>query len=297
VYTKYNDFGEPSLAQAIFDGENWNPELLVGGENRITPEGSKDIDAARPRVAYFGFNRGSAVQRRLAVRLVDFPSSERVVPNLYTDGSRLTFDGTSFVPNEPALLSTAVVPSGLRQIFYYDFQQNDLRQITFNNSYKLQSPETWSSPEFGGETLFIIAERSRPPGGEMEALARVYGRARDSEDWIVYTAIRSPDPEKPYVAAPYPFVYDGATYVSFRTQRWAGSDQAADIWVVNLSVDPQDRVFRMVSTPGNGRRYDHEVFIIDTGPVVYYTEQPPDGRQRVRRCLSGIGPLQQASLD
>jgi len=277
LYTRFNEAGEPSLAQAEFDGTEWIPELLSSGENRITPEGSKDLDDSSPRVAYFGFTQGGGY-RQLGVRIINLAFTERVAP--------IEFDAASFMPEESALLTTAVTEAGLRQIFYYDYDQDLVTQITNDPSAKLKSPEPWSAPEVGGDTLFAMGVRNQAG----ESLTRVYYRDEQAA-WRIMMEIRSPDRVKPHVSTPIPFVYQGVSYIVFRTQVNPDQRYASDIWVVNAAKNPQNRVYRKLNVDAEASRYDQEVHITDIGPVVYYTEIA-NGQQRVRLCRTGIEPGQ-----
>jgi len=277
LYTRFNEANEPSLAQAEFDGTEWLPELLAAGQNRITPEGSKDLDDNSPRVAYFGFAQGGS-NRQLGVRIINLPFTERIAP--------IEIDAASFMPNESALLTTAVTQGGLRQVFYYDYDQDLITQITNDPSAKLKSPEPWSAPEIGGNTLFAMGVRNQAG----ESLARVYYRD-EQEVWRIMMEIRSPDRVKPYISTPVPFVYEGVSYIVFRTQVNPEQRLASDIWVVNAAKNPQNRVYRKINADADTSRYDQEVYITDSGPVVYYTEIA-DGQQRIRLCRTGILPQQ-----
>lgn len=280
LYVKYNSQGETNLAQAVFDGVEWTTELLVDGNNRITPEGSKDLDDLTPRMAYFGFplNEQGIPVRRLGVRIVDWAFTERFVADA-------EIDGASFLPNESALLVTSLSADGLRQVFYYDYDGDVLTQITSDLSLKTQSPEPWSAPELNGETLFAIGVKQffRKP------IVRVYGRDQAGV-WKPFFEFRSPDSAKPFITAPVPFVYEGMSYITFRTQVTPGQDLDSDIWVVNGARTASTRVFRKVSGDDITSRYDQEFYITESGPVIYYTELLEDGLQRIRRCKTGIEP-------
>jgi hypothetical protein len=281
VYTKFNSVGDASLAQAVFDGTQWIPELLGGGENRITPEGSKDLGDLSPRIAYYGFARDEVTgqtQRRLGVRIIDLAFTERV--------SEVPFDGASFLPEESAMLATSVPEGGVRQVFLFDYDVETIQQITSDPTVKLQSPEPWSAPEIGGETLFTIGARS-----ETETFARVY--RRDAQGiWRIFTEIRSPDRVKPFLNTPVPFVYEGVSYLAFRAQINPGQNLGSDIWIVNVAPSPAQRLYRRISRDESATRYDQEVYVTDSGPIVYYTEVLENGIQQIRRCRTGITPGQ-----
>jgi len=271
LYTKYNENSEMSIAQLIFDGIDWTPVPLERAQNRITPEGSKVPDDPYPRMAYFSANR-----EQLAVRLVDVAFSERI--------ANRALNGANFMPDEPAMLATSEVQSGERQVFYWDYVRNVTTQITDDVAAKLRSPEPWAAPELAGETLFAVLVRLN---GEL--FVRLY--RRDTPDrWLTYAEIRSPDPEKPYLRSPRPFVFEGTSYLVFRTQREPGVDIGSDVWVVNAAPDPGARVYRRINAEGNARRADQEAFITSSGPVVYYSEINAGSSKLIRRCRTGILP-------
>jgi len=271
LYTKLNVFAERSIAQLIFDGAGWLPMPMERAQNRITPEGSKIIDDAYPRMAYFGANR-----EQLAVRFIDLPFTERIANRV--------LNGSNFMPDEAAMLATSEVGDGDRQVFYWDYLVNEITQITDDRAVKLRSPEPWVAPELSGETVFAVLVRR-----DGELFIRMYNRDAEQR-WIPYAEVRTPDPAKPYLRSPRPFVFEGVSYLLFRTQRVPGDDVGSDVWIVNADPDPSRRVYRRVNEAGEARRADPEAFITETGPVVYYTELTAGSTKRTRRCRTGILP-------
>jgi hypothetical protein len=269
LYTKFNAAGEKSLAQLVYDGANWLPRPLNRAQNRITPEGSKDADDPLPRMAYFSANR-----ELLGVRAIDSARTERIADRL--------LNGSNFMPGEPAILATSVADDGVRQVYYYDYVANVTTQITFDGAPKIRSPEPWAAPELNGETLFTVATRRNG-----EVFARVYSRAPD-DTWSTFAEVFSPDPEKPFIRSPRPFVYRGVSYLLLRTQRDPGDDIGNDLWIVNADPDPAARVYRRVNAPGEVRRADQEAFVTASGPVVYYSEFVAGAIKVTRRCRTGI---------
>jgi hypothetical protein len=273
LYTRYDETGSPALAQLVFDGAGWLPLPLERATARITPEGSKVADDPFPRMAYFG-----AARERLAVRLIDVAQSERVA------GREL--QGANFVPGEPAMLATAAVgEEGERQVFRWDYRDNTITQVTGDTAVKLRSPEPWAAPELDGETAFAVLARL---GGQL--FVRLYARNAEGA-FEVYADVFSPDAAKPYLRSPRPFVYDGVSYLVFRTQPAPGEDLANDIWVVNADPDPAQRLYRRLNVDGDVRRADQEPVITASGPVVYYSELVSGAPKRTRRCRTGIAPV------
>ena len=132
-----------------------------------------------------------------------------------------------------------------------------------------------------------------------ELFIRMYNRDAQQR-WIPYAEVRTPDPTKPYLRSPRPFVFEGVSHLVFRTQRVPGDDVGSDVWIVNADPDPSRRVYRRFNEAGEARRADPEAFITETGPVLYYTELTAGSTKLARRCCTGILPgegLKQAMAD
>lgn len=280
LYSKYNENQEPSLARAQFDGQDWVTELLPTGQNRFTPEGSKDVDDESPRAAYYGFIGGGA-EVRLAIRIIDLAFTERVAPVRTRSGN--------FVPDESAFVTTADAPPGPQQIYLFDYDVDLLDQITFDNGSKQQSPEVWYAPEFGNDLAMVVVAQF-PVGG----VARIYRRTNpeDNLTWVRMVDIRSPNPDKPFVGAARPFVWEGKSYIVFLAEPMPGATgPGGEVWIAALSRNPMTRFYRKVSEDddGNQVRFDPESFITTNGPIIYYS-QATGGIIVQRRAQTGITP-------
>jgi len=280
LYSKYNENMEPSLARARFDGQDWVTELLSSGQNRFTPEGSKDVDDDAPRAAYFGLVAGGA-DVRLAVRILDLWFTERLAP--------MRTRGGNFLPDESAFLTTGDQGEGPQQVFLFDYDVDKLDQITFDFGSKEQSPEPWYAPELGGGLVMLVVARL-----QNEAVARVYRRPdpADNLTWQRMVDIRSPNPDKPFVGAARPFVWEGRSYIVFLAEPTADmTGPGGEVWIAGLTRNPFTRFYRKVSEDddGNQVRFDPETFITTNGPIIYYS-QATGGVIVQRRAQTGITP-------
>jgi hypothetical protein len=280
LYTKFNENSELSIAQAVFDGGGWITGILPNGRNRFTPEGSKDPDDTEPRVAYFAFVNSPTPEVRLAIRLIDYPLTERVAP------SRI--GGATFIPGEAAILGTLLATDGYQQVVHWDYGAESLEQITFDYGAKQQTPEAWRAPELGNEPAFAVPVQFSTSG-----VGRVYAREIGTDGlptWVQYMQFASPDPSKPFMGATRPFVYLGKSYICFKVQPTRGSNLGSDFYITDLEPDPTLRLMRKVSSDETIYRYDQEFYLTTHGPVIYYSEVTPAGINIIHRVQTGIMP-------
>lgn len=280
VYTKYDDQDRVAVAYAAFDGANWVPQIMVNGQNRFTPKGSRFPDDVRAKVAYFGYVPGpEGVELRLAVRLLDLAFTERVSSQLLRGGN--------FLPGESAFITTArAAPGEAYQVYLWDYDVDVLQPITFDPGSKRQSPELWFAPDFGGDLVFS-ANVSLGTFG----VGRIYRRVDplDNFTWVLEVEIESPDPAKPYVGSPRPFVFEGKSYIVFMAESDPFATDEADIWIADLDPDPLTRFYRKVSGDEPGIRFDPETFVTNNGPIIYYS-QPGGSILNLRRAQTGLVP-------
>lgn len=280
LYTKANANLEPSLARATFDGVDWVPELLASGQNRLSPEGSKNPDDTFPLVAYIGFVPGpDGLERRLGVRLIDIAATERITP--------ATAGGGNFVPGDSAFITLAASQSGLQQVFMFDYDVELFEQITQDSGGKLQAPDIWRAPEFADELMFAVIV-----GFSGTRTARIYRENPDMNGdptWTLHAVIRSPNQAKPFVGSARSFVHAGKSYIALKAMVAAGSNADAEIWIVDIEREPVLRFARQISSGAPGSfNHDPEPFMTTLGPIVYYSEVTPEGISVLHRAATGL---------
>jgi hypothetical protein len=284
VYTKYDDQSRVSAAYATFDGTNWAPQIMVNGQNRFTPKGSRFANDPSAAAAYFAFvSTPEGPDPRLALRTLGMPETEII--------SRIILRGGNFLPGESAYMSiTRRSASQLYQVFVWDYAAPVIRQVTFDTGSKSQSPELWFAPDLGDDMVFttnVILENF--------SVARVYRRQDplNNFNWALEVEIESPDPAKPYVGSPRPFVFEGKSYIVFMAEVDPTTTGEADIWIADLNPDPLARFYRKVSIDdGPLARFDPETYVTNNGPIIYYSRfnEPGGGILTLRRAQTGLIP-------
>jgi hypothetical protein len=282
VYTKYDAEQRVSVAYATFDGSTWVPQIMVNAQNRFTPKGSRFANDVSAAAAYFAFvSTPDGLDLRLAVRSLDLPSTEKVGAQLLRGGN--------FLPGGSAFISTSRAAAGkLYQVYVWDYDVRELRQITFDSGSKFQSPELWFAPDLGGDMVFATNVVHETFG-----VARIYRRLDplDNFNWALEVEIESPDPTKPFIGSPRPFVFEGKSYIVFMTEAAPGFTGEADIWIADLNPDPLTRFYRKVSNDEPRVRFDPETFVTNNGPIIYYSRSQPGSQiLNLRRAQTGLVP-------
>ncbi len=105
--------------------------------------------------------------------------------------------------------------------------------------------------------------------------------------WRKVDSIRIPTNRKE-IFSPEPFWWNGRTYIFLVARPRAGQPASLydQVWIVGLANDA--RLFREISSPVPMRRTDPEVFYTTTEPVIYYTENRPNGIKVVHKCSTGL---------
>lgn len=280
LYTKFDDQNRQAVAQATFDGSVWVPEILVNGQNRFTPKGSRFPTDNRAKAAYFGFVQGPmGTELRLAARILGLPFTERV--------STQQLRGGNFLPDESAFVTTARSAVGEPyQAYMWDYDVDVLQPVTFDSGSKRQSPEVWFAPDFNDDMVFVTNVNLGTFGA-----ARVYRRVDplDNFNWVQEVEIESPNPAKPFVGSPRPFVFEGKSYIVFMAEVDPITTDDADVWIADLDPDPLTRFYRKVSNDEPGVRLDPETFVTTNGPIIYYSK-PSGNILTLRRAQTGLVP-------
>lgn len=257
VYTKFLPNRPRTLLNARLaiakqrpDG-TWDTRLLQPDLARNAPYASTDVGDPAPRISYVDTLNNHYWME------VDNPAAEELVP-----GMPHTPKSARFVQGSRALVFAAAV-QGVQQVFGYDLDTKELRQLTFDDGDKdLETvPWMWAAPEFNGQfVLMTVVNRNQ---------LRFYRRQRQADGslpWLPFA--QRVFPEGTTVWSPEPFVYQGRSY-AFTGLAVAPNDYSSEIWFVN--ADEAQPFMRRLDDPTLLKgRMDPEIFVTELGPFVYY---------------------------
>jgi len=257
AYTKVGGQGARYIAAAGQDEKGaWQAVVLPDGRNRWRPFGTPPSNTDPARINYL-YQRPQG-DKVLAWRDVDNSYSEQVFEG-DTEGARWVEGLREFI--------TTTVIDGVRQVVLINAVNGAATQLTFDPTSKFV-PFMWFAPEYG-ELVFMAMVDTTSVG----IFRNVGGQWKQVYNFTLPTA-------KPYFHSPEPFVYNGRSYiltVAAEQLSRVGNFIAqpvgpTEIWVAG--IDPTNPFFRRVDEPtGNQTRLDPEFFIIESGPVIYYTEK------------------------
>lgn len=231
----------------------WTSSLLGDGLDRFSPVGSPPGTDGPARAVYNAALGETFVQE---YRDVLHRQSRELVRLPVSRGGR-------WVEGRDLIVTSALV-NGVRQIIVQDVTTGERTPVSSGSTQDKVLPFGWYAPELG--TTLISAK--------LGARRVIIYRETDGgwEPWYLFSLPSS----RPYVHSPEPFVYEGKSYLAVV----AADDDAGpggqpsgptDIWIAG--IDPEAPFFRQVSTTEQeGNRTDPEPFVLDSGPVIYYTQ-------------------------
>ncbi len=254
-------------------GGFWTPSLLGNGANRWRPmcTGPDTLDEAK--VIYI--NQITPDQRALSWRILNSPDTERSFTTVGDVGGR-------WVPKQHAFVAPNNV-GGFKQLFWVDIDTEQVSQITSDNSDKFAAIP-WFAPEYN-DILISAAVNFDSIG----IFRRISGQ------WTIIHTIKIPT-NFLYISSPEPFVHNGKSYIAVVATESLGSDPLpyfpagpGEIWIAN--INPAKPFFRRIDRGEDGVfRSEPEPFMLNTGPVVYFTEHDPiTGYAVVRVADTGLG--------
>ena len=255
VYNKTIN-GIRTLAKAVEVAPNiWETSLLENGEDRWKANGSPEETTDAARIVY-SYKR-PAGDTVVGWRDLDDPASEQIA-NVISHGGR-------FFGAEPAVIVTDKDQYHVTQIYHVPFATGIPEQVSFG-PYNKANAFVWFAPEY--EQYLIVAMV------RFTELA-IYGRVGGAWRRITQFAIPS---AKPLLSSPEAFVANGKSYIAVVTCDELGAGGFAgqpvgpsEIWLAG--IDPDAPFFRRIDDPSyEAQRSEPEPFLLDSGPVVYYTE-------------------------
>jgi hypothetical protein len=289
------------LAHAQETGDGWAAELLESGVDRYPPMGSQDPCDPIPWILY---NYETNGERLIASRRLDDPMTERCVTDVTARGARYVKgppDATE--PWADRFFITTVIVDGVRQAARADRVINEfgeetieLTQLTFDEGDKRDGAFMWWAPEF--ETYVLMVNVAN------EAI----GLYRQEGDEMVryYTIDNLP---QRYLFSAEPFTYqtlhgEWRSYISMSTaDQVSGGGQCQSECqplgpgdVVLVGINPKRPFCRVVSDSTPAQRIDPEVYVAESGPIVYYNRVdivdgvPLTYPSAPYRAVSGLSP-------
>jgi hypothetical protein len=225
-----------------------SPDLALNG-----PYGSETTDDPAPRISY-----NDALGNRYW-REIDRPETEDVLPGLPQE----QFPVARFVRGARAALYPLAV-EGIDQVFHYDLDTRVLQQVTFGNGGKEQ-PWMWPAPELGGEMVMMATVGKANLVVYRKGINPTYPNA-----WAPWQTIAAPLGGRFFSTEP--FVYDGKSYALMMV---IVGDYPTSIWLAGF--DPDAPLLRRLTPEAPDRaRADPEIYITDSGPVVFFGRYNPN---------------------
>jgi hypothetical protein len=225
----------------------WTRRTLEPDRALNGPYGSESTNDPAPHISY-----NDALGNRYW-RELDRPETEEALPGL----PQAQFPVARFARGERAAVYPVNV-DGTDQVFRYDLDTKAFEQLTFGIGVKEQ-PWMWQAPEFGGESVLMATV-----GKSRLVLYRKGQDPAEPSAWKAWQTIQAPLDGRFYSTEP--FVYAGKSYVVMMI---IVGDYPNSIWVANF--DPVAPLLRRVTPESPDRaRADPEIFITDTGPVVFF---------------------------
>ncbi len=292
TYTRWADgtANEPqnrSLGLARFEQGAWSAGSVVGTQFRQNPGGSLDVGDTAPTVIYTNTARDTLYWRQVGGAV----QGENVIPLDYPPKSSIT---RRFIPGTKSILLTGPAPrdgSGnvYRQVFIYNMDTNELRQLTFDPIDK-NSGFMWRAPEFGNRWTFFTVVNNTD--------IRIYRKLGDDDgaaDWELIKTVSSGD-DMPFVGSPEYFTHNGKSWIYF----WLSEDQSrstARSRIAMTGIEPAVPSLTLLATDTDGiarSRRDPEHYITAQGPYLYYIRMRVDSRlskyEGIHRVDTGLGP-------
>lgn len=273
VFTKIIQ-GVYRLAVAKYIKGAWATQLLLKGQYRLAPGGSKDLNDPMPRIVYVIYSPDEVGPRW---RKLNDPRSELRVPN---DPSHPFF--STLVEGSDTLLFVGSNQNGVTQCSYYDMSTQIITPISFDAGNKKYG-FMWRSPEFDNDWVAFCSKDT--------AFADELGVYRNfNNTWTKILALAPPS--RKYFYSAEKFVYNGKSYIFFVTVDATPTlhEGDGDVWIAG--IDPENPFYRQVSSSVPMMRRDPEVFITSQGPFIYYTEITKDHQGITHRCATGLGQPQ-----
>lgn len=254
----------------------WEPQLLERGEDRFRANGTPEGFTGVARMVY---NRDTP-EGETVVSWRDWNDPDSEV------SAQVIAQGGRFLGDEPFVLTLLPDADDNVQIYLIDVMTGEGEAITSGPPTKL-NPFVWFAPEFDDWTIVVMLSFT-----ELGVYRRVAGRL-----WGLYNRLRIPS-DKPLLSSPEAFVHNGTSYLSVVTADELGTGGVfpgqplgpSEIWIAG--IDPDEPFFRRIDDPANvTQKAEPEPYLLESGPVVYYSETLEGSTiRRLRVADTGLGP-------
>lgn len=264
VHTKYKGRHTDGNSRIAYATENpdgtWNSTFLGPDLVRKAPYGSAVMNDPAPRISYVD-NREVHYWRELWDPTTEKPISD------FPDSNYPVRHVACSVPNVPGARAVLypVTVNGVDQVFYRDFDTNVSQQLTFDAGIKYEV-WMWCAPELNNELVFFtLVDQTE---------LRVYRNLLQPDGTRKWTPTFSQKaPTGNQIFSPEPFTWNGKSFI-FMAQTVKPNKFRSEIWIAN--IDAAAPIFKRITpTEPLRTRTDPEVFMSDSGPLIYYNKLTP----------------------
>ncbi|MEO0974281.1 MAG: PQQ-binding-like beta-propeller repeat protein, partial [Pseudomonadota bacterium] len=196
-------------------------------------------------------------------------------------------EGGRFLGTEPSVLTLTRDANNFTQILLIDIETGDGEIITDTPTNKI-NPFIWFAPEFNDLAFVVMLDFT-----DLAVYRRVDGV------WTEYNRFVIPAQDKPLLSSPEAFSHNGRSYITVVAAETLGQSDTfpgqpvgpSEIWLAG--IDPANPFFRRIDDPTSPeQRSEPEPYMLDSGPVAYYTEKNSSFpfNRILRRADMGLGP-------
>lgn len=255
----------------------WTTELLENGDNRLRANGTPEGTTGPARMVYNRITDSGDVV--VSWRDWNDPATEGT--------AEVIAEGGRFLGTEPSVLTLTRDENGFTQILLVDLATGTGELITSSATNKI-NPFIWYAPEFQDFAFVVMLNFT-----DLAVYRRVDGV------WTEYNRFQLPAVDKPLLSSPEAFAHNGRSYITVVAAEELGQSDTfpgqpvgpSEIWLAG--IDPDAPFFRRIDDPtSEAQRSEPEPYLLDSGPVAYYTERLgafPFTRL-LRRADTGLGP-------
>jgi hypothetical protein len=263
--------GKYHLAKAVETAPDvWDTSVLVDGADRWKPNGSPEETTDPARIVYNHLlDNGETVT---SWRTLDDPDTEQTISGV---------QGGRFFGSEEAVVVMNEDAHGVFQIYLVPFSTGVPEQVSFGTESNFNA-FIWYAPEY--QEYLIVAMIN------FSTLA-IYRQVDGAWQRIYRFHIPT---LKLKLSSPEGFVANGKSYIAVISCDELGSGGfvgqpvgPSEVWVAG--IDKDHPFFRRIDdTSYEAQRAEPEPFLLDHGPVVYYSEVSTHEIQLLKRAATGL---------
>jgi hypothetical protein len=271
IYTLYKAVEGPANV--------WTTSALAGGDNRYKAVGSPEETTDAPRIIYK--RKDGLGHTFISWRSLDDPATEQTAPDSFVATGGRFFGGNAIA----SIMGTEFRTS---RVWNVPFDSLIPEQVTFGED-NVYNAFIWFAPEYQQYLMVAIVN------WQQLAIYRQIG-----SDWtkIYQFALPTVVPNPPmlpriYVSSPEAFVANGKSFIAVVAAQELGRGDykgqpkgPSEVWIAG--IDPARPFFRRIDEPSQDvPRSEPEPFLLDSGPVVFYSETRPD-KFLLKRAITGL---------